>query len=271
MRKSAKLPKLNIQQTIENQEIADRMNRKITFARNPRHLNHTLTYASAFATDSAQGHFRVDPEQLAFTNYDAMHLYESEVRLINNSKYIQRIKVTPLKQKEFVIAAIKYPKEDCGDIAPGMAVVITVRFRPASLSDYQDDLVVIAGEGVVRIPIVAQRERCEINWPKSIACGHCWVGDVIKKEIVLKNRGGDAEFTLLNSNNADKLSVGFFAITPTTLNFERNTSKTISVEFVPHEQGVFKELVRFKSYQGDQDEIEIALEGGAYSAQIVLE
>ena len=34
---------------------------------------------------------------------------------------------------------------------------------------------------------------------------------------------------------------------------------------------MFKELVRFKSYQGDQDEIEIALEGGAYSAQIVLE
>jgi hypothetical protein len=34
---------------------------------------------------------------------------------------------------------------------------------------------------------------------------------------------------------------------------------------------VFKELIRFKSYQGDQDEIEIALEGGAYSAQIVLE
>lgn len=82
---------------------------------------------------------------------------------------------------------------------------------------------------------------------------------MIKKEIVLKNRGGDAEFTLLNSNSADKLSVGYFTITPTTLNFERNTSKTISVEFVPQEQGVFKELVRYKSYQGDQDEIEIAL------------
>jgi hypothetical protein len=62
-----------------------------------------------------------------------------------------------------------------------MSVVITIRFRPASLSDYQDELIVIVGDGSVKVPILAQRERCEINWPKSIACGHCWVGDLIKK------------------------------------------------------------------------------------------
>jgi hypothetical protein len=45
IRKSAKLPKLNIQQQIDNQEIADRMNRKIHFAKNPRHLNQTISYA----------------------------------------------------------------------------------------------------------------------------------------------------------------------------------------------------------------------------------
>lgn len=44
----------------------------------------------------------------------------------------------PLKQKEFMLANIKYPKEDSGDIAPGMAVVIHVRFRPASLNDCAD-------------------------------------------------------------------------------------------------------------------------------------
>lgn len=43
------------------------------------------------------------------------------------------------------------------------------------------------------------------------------------------------------------------------------------MEFVPEQQGVFKEAIRFKSYQGDQDEVEVSLEGGAYSAQIVME
>lgn len=67
IRKSAKLPKLNIQQQIDNQEIADRMNRKIHFAKNPRHLNQTISYAEAFATaEGGQSKFRVEPEQLFF-------------------------------------------------------------------------------------------------------------------------------------------------------------------------------------------------------------
>lgn len=36
-------------------------------------------------------------------------------------------------------------------------MTITIRFRPASLSDYQDDLIVIVGDGVVKVPIIAQR------------------------------------------------------------------------------------------------------------------
>ena len=71
-----------------------------------------------------------------------------------------------------------------------MAVTITVRFRPPSLNDYQDELVVVAGDGVVKVPILAQRERCQIGWPKKIEMGHCWVGDNIKKEVTLKNKGG---------------------------------------------------------------------------------
>lgn len=115
------------------------MNRKIHFTKNPRHLNQTISYAQAFTTtENGTNKFKVEPEQLVFSDYDNNHLYEAEVKLINNSKFIQRIKVTPLKQKEFVIANIKYPQETSGDIAPGMAVNISVRFRPPSLNDYQD-------------------------------------------------------------------------------------------------------------------------------------
>ena len=40
-----------------------------------------------------------------------------------------------------------YPKEDTGDIAPGMAVTITVRFRPVNLGDLEEELVVIFNVG----------------------------------------------------------------------------------------------------------------------------
>ena len=101
MRKSAKLPKLNIQQQLDNQEVAERMNRKIHFTKNPRHLNQTISYAQAFAAtdNTGQSKFRVEPEQLFFSEYDTHHVYESEVKLINYSKHIQRLKITPLKQK----------------------------------------------------------------------------------------------------------------------------------------------------------------------------
>lgn len=169
LRRSAKLPKLNIQQTLDNQEVAERMNRKICFAKNPRHLGQTMSYASAFATgENTQSRFRVEPAELFFSNYDTHHIYESEVKLINHTKYIQRIKITPLKQKEFVVASIKYPNSDSGDIAPGMAVTVSIRFRPPSLNDYQDELLVIAGDGSIRVPIIAERERCQISWPKKI-------------------------------------------------------------------------------------------------------
>lgn len=41
---SAKLPKLTIQEQIDNNEVIERMNRKITFTKNQRHLAKTLQF-----------------------------------------------------------------------------------------------------------------------------------------------------------------------------------------------------------------------------------
>jgi len=57
--------------------------------------------------------------------------------------------------------------------------------------------VIIAGDGTLRVPIIAERQRSLISWPKIVDCGHCWVGDVIKKEIILNNKGGEATFNLV--------------------------------------------------------------------------
>ena len=55
--------------------------------------------------------------------------------MVNGSKHLQRIKITPLQKKEFVVSNVKYPIEDSGDIAPGMQVSIFVRFKPTNLHD----------------------------------------------------------------------------------------------------------------------------------------
>ena len=47
LRNSVKLPKLTIQQQIDNNEVIERMNRKITFVKNQRHLGSAITYHQA--------------------------------------------------------------------------------------------------------------------------------------------------------------------------------------------------------------------------------
>lgn len=62
-----------------------------------------------------------------------------------------------------------------------MAVVISIRFRPPSLNDFYDELIVLVGDGALKIPIIAERQKSHISWPKVVDCEHCWMGDIIKK------------------------------------------------------------------------------------------
>ena len=62
-------PKLTIQQKIDNQEVIERMNRKITFTKNQRFLGKTLQYVEALNAEKSSNIFRVDPDHLLFTDY----------------------------------------------------------------------------------------------------------------------------------------------------------------------------------------------------------
>ena len=126
------------------------MNRKISFTKNQRHLGSTITYNDALNSNntakefvntgsktlsSNNQKFRSVPEQIVFNHFELHRVYESQIKLINESQHLQRVKITPLSKKEFAIYNVEYPKSDSGDIAPGMAVTITVRFKPSNLGD----------------------------------------------------------------------------------------------------------------------------------------
>ena len=52
------------------------------------------------------------------------------------------------------------PNENSGDIAPGMSILAAISFRPNDLLDNEDKLIVIVGDGVIKVPINARREKC---------------------------------------------------------------------------------------------------------------
>ena len=42
-----------------------------------------------------------------------------------------------------------------------MSVLVAIRFKPNDLHDNEDELIVIVGDGVIKIPIFARREKCK--------------------------------------------------------------------------------------------------------------
>ncbi len=58
----------------------------------------------------------------------------------------------------------------------------------------------IVGDGILKVPIWAKKEKWEIDWPKRVDIGHCWVGDRIEKRVAVKNTGGQAMFKIKNAS-----------------------------------------------------------------------
>lgn len=47
----------------------------------------------------------------------------------------------------------------CRDVSPGLAAVVTIRFVPHSLDEYEDHLTLLQETGPLLIPLYARRER----------------------------------------------------------------------------------------------------------------
>jgi hypothetical protein len=134
-----------------------------------------------------------------------------------------------------------------------MHVSIFVRFRPTNLHNNSDELVVVVGDGVARVPITAQREPCQGQWPTLINCGHCWVGDQIDKQITIPNTGGEATYIMLNANpSEDEMTIGSFKIWPTSILIAKSPTNALHVRFTPLAQGAFEESVTFVSNLDDE-------------------
>jgi hypothetical protein len=101
--------------------------------------------------EAREGPFRSDPPIIVFSNYEVDRVYEFEISLVNISKFMKRIKLAPIKSPEFTVSQVKYPSGNSGDIAPGMAVKISVWFRPTVLREFGEELIVMSEENTFKV------------------------------------------------------------------------------------------------------------------------
>lgn len=146
-KKPAYLQSLNEQEKQANFKIIEKMNKKISFLKNPRFkVNKApilMTQAAknklAFEPQSIKlSSFRVEPPLLNFHDYEVNGTYELPLRVTNVSDIMKRLKFVPPETNNFTVKNFKYPSDVTGDIAPGMSLLLNIVFKAPSFADFED-------------------------------------------------------------------------------------------------------------------------------------
>lgn len=165
--KPAYLQSLNESEKQANFKIIEKMNKKISFLKNPRHkVNRApilMTEASknkAAADASAQKttSFRAEPASLQFVDYQVNAVYEMPLKVTNVAAVSKRIKFIPPQSENFTVRNVKYPSGTTGDVAPGMSITMLVVFSAPSFADFDDSVTFVAEEGTFKVPMKARRD-----------------------------------------------------------------------------------------------------------------
>jgi hypothetical protein len=90
----------------------------------------------------------------------------------------------------FAIGEIKYPSSENGLVAPGMCVVLNIRYAAPGLGDLDDEIVVITEEDSFKVPVIARRTPPDIRMESPITATPCWLGVRTEKVVKCTNLGG---------------------------------------------------------------------------------
>lgn len=103
----------------------------------------------------------------------------------------------------FTIRNVKYPSKVQGDIAPGMALIISISFSAPSFADFDDTLTFVTEENSFTIPLKARRDPPLISLVNPLNCLHSWLGDRVDMAFRCVNNGGDGGFKFFCERDED--------------------------------------------------------------------
>ncbi|VDP66696.1 unnamed protein product [Echinostoma caproni] len=264
---------------------------KNQFLRNPRYEVTPINSSHPIAI------FGAEPKIIEFTSYRVGTLHETQVKVRNISKLTRSMRILPPRTVHFSLGRGKFPEQKKSAVAPGMAVIFTVQFRPETLGDYEDELVVEyeAQTQPLVIPIHARRPRAGVNFPDIFHLDHCLLYD--RKSVLFQlhssNRSPDADtrFILLTMDEFEAYQneglvqfdsywskvmqqeitrVGSFSVRPSRWTVTSDQSEIrIQIDFWPITLGEHKESVFIAADNGDY--CPARLKGIAENAHVQLE
>lgn len=252
--------KMTEEEKIANRKILKNMNTKLNFIRNPRFRNNNkcLLYSNDLFKDvlSPENPFVIEPKILIFREYQLNSIYQIDLKVLNKTQLLTSFKYIPPVTENFSIKRIVYPKKDSSLIAPGMHAKIEVLFTAASLSSFEDEIIIIGENFACKVPLRGIRETPALSLENPMDCGTCLLGDQTSMVFRCRNNGGDAHFKFISLENLnineeipistgsslenEVFRVGPFSIFPQEFYLYKGMPIEIFINFNPKLKGVIE-------------------------------
>ena len=256
--KPAYLQSLNESEKQANFKIIEKMNKKISFLKNPRFkknkapiiMTDAMKNKAALEAQSIKiSSFRVEPPQLNFQDYQVNGVYDMALKITNVAAVSKRLKFIPPNTENFTVKSFKYPSEVTGDIAPGMSLTMLIAFRAPSFADFDDIITFVTEESSFKIPMRARRDPPAITLTNPMDCLNSWLGDRVDMAFRCVNSGGDGGFKFFcekdeddsKQTDADTIRIGSFTLTPSEFYLYQGSAIDIYVSFNPEKEGKLEE------------------------------
>ena len=243
--KAARPPSYDERRDIDDKILA-RMHSKLRYLKNPRYdpsnPNNARRLVAPETTTSSV--LIIEPMDVFFENFLLANSYAQTITIRNATAISRRVKLLRPRTRFFSVDHFKWPGDESGTLAPGMALRLVVRFVPEALTLYNDTLTIVCESGT---HAVALRAACEPPLlealPDIIDIGPCFLGTISRTTIDFLNAGGPSHFRFLPTQDDDdmehpeELQVVDYKISPAVFDLAKGDTAQCEVIFEPSEAG----------------------------------
>ncbi|CAF1106189.1 unnamed protein product [Rotaria sordida] len=176
--------------------------------------------------------FQPYPSDITFQKYEPFKTYEVPLLLRNNDKVARVVKVSQADTPYFTIIA---PPNAFQKVAPGVALVFRIQFKPEEQRDYAHEILVATEREKFLIPIRAIGARAILDFPDSITFPSTPVKSTNTSKVLFVRNIGNREARFVLQINKP------FHVSPENGLLPVGESMQVTIDFNPTVNGEMKD------------------------------
>ncbi|CAF4507175.1 unnamed protein product, partial [Rotaria sp. Silwood2] len=176
--------------------------------------------------------FQPYPSDITFQKYEPFNTYDVPLLLRNNDKVARIVKVSQVDTPYFTIVA---PPNAYQKVAPGVALVFHIQFKPEEQRDYAHEILVATEREKFLLPVRAIGARAILDFPDSITFSTTAVKSTnMSKVLFVRNIGNREARFVLQINKP-------FHVSPENGLLPVGESMQVTIDFNPIVNGEMKD------------------------------